>query len=84
MSISELYQKVLEIESKFTNNSNTMMSIMVNRRGTTYKITHTIANGGEVTTGYGVSNIKELLTVFEMGMAARYRFKDSKPDDLSL
>ena len=86
MTINELYEKALEIESKYTSDSN--LSLYINKtryqKGMVrYQLKHE-GSGKIVDTGYGISNIKELLTVFDMGMAARYRFRDAEGDNLTI
>lgn len=87
MTINDLYNKALEIESKYTSESNLSLSIhktKYTKGAIRYSLKHE-ANSVQVDTGYGITNIKELLTVFEMGMAARYRFiNDKNFDDLEL
>ena len=86
MTVNELYDKALEIEAKYTSESN--LSLFINRskyaKGQIrYQIKHE-APGINIDTGYGITNIKELLTVFDMGMAARYRFRDAEGDNLTI
>ena len=88
MTINELYSKALEIESKYTTESN--LSLFINKtkyakEQVRYQLKHE-GPGINIDTGYGITNIKELLTVFEMSMAARYRFVNerNKNDDLTL
>ena len=88
MTINELYEKALEIESKYTSDSN--LSLYINKTRyqngmIRYQLKHE-GSGKIVDTGYGITNIRELLTVFEMSMAARYRFVNerNKNDDLTL
>ena len=86
MTINELYEKALEIESKYTSDSN--LSLYINKTRyqngmIRYQLKHE-GSGKIVDTGYGISNIKELLTVFDMGMAARYRFRDAEGDNLTI
>jgi hypothetical protein len=86
MTINELYDKALDIESKYTSDSN--LSLYINKTRyqngiIRYQLKHE-GSGKIVDTGYGISNVKELLIVFDMGMAARYRFKDSKFDNLTI
>lgn len=87
MTINELYDKALEIESKYTSESNISLSIhktKYSKDTIRYQLKHE-SNGVQVDTGYGITNIRELLTVFEMAMAARYRFiNDKNVDDLEL
>ncbi len=86
MTINELYEKALDIESKYTSDSN--LSLYINKTKyqngiIRYQLKHE-GSGKIVDTGYGISNIKELLTVFDMGMAARYRFRDAEGDNLTI
>jgi hypothetical protein len=86
MTINELYDKALDIESKYTSDSN--LSLYINKTRyqngiIRYQLKHE-GSGKIVDTGYGISNIKELLTVFDMGMAARYRFRDAEGDNLTI
>jgi hypothetical protein len=86
MTINELYDKALDIESKYTSDSN--LSLYINKTKyqngiIRYQLKHE-GSGKIVDTGYGISNIKELLTVFDMGMAARYRFRDAEGDNLTI
>lgn len=89
MTINELYKKALDIESKYTKESN--LSLFINKtkytkEGIRYQIKHE-APGINVDTGYGIANIKELLIVFEMSMASRYRFindEKNNNEDLDL
>ena len=86
MTINELYEKALEIESKYTSDSN--LSLYINKTRyqngmIRYQLKHE-GSGKIVDTGYGITNIKELLTVFDMGMAARYRFRDTEGDNLTI
>ncbi len=86
MTINELYEKALDIESKYTSESN--LSLYINKTKyqngiIRYQLKHE-GSGKIVDTGYGISNIKELLTVFDMGMAARYRFRDAEGDNLTI
>jgi hypothetical protein len=87
MTVSELFQKALDIEAKYTPNSSLNMHISTSTSGkgiAKYKLQHD-ATGRSVDTGYGITNIKELLTVFDMGMAARYRFiNEVNVDDLTI
>ena len=87
MTINELYQKALDIETKYTSESS--LSLFINK--TTHskdKIRFQLKHDGkgvQVDTGFGITSIKELLTVFDMGMAARYRFvNDNKSEDLEI
>jgi hypothetical protein len=48
-----------------------------------YQLKHE-GSGKIVDTGYGITNVRELLTVFDMGMAARYRFRDAEGDNLTI
>ncbi len=86
MTINELYDKALDIDSKYTSESN--LSLYINKTKyqngiIRYQLKHE-GSGKIVDTGYGISNIKELLTVFDMGMAARYRFRDAEGDNLTI
>jgi hypothetical protein len=86
MTINELYEKALEIESKYTSDSN--LSLYINKTRyqngmIRYQLKHE-GSGKIVDTGYGITNIRELLTVFDMGMAARYRFRDAEGDNLTI
>jgi hypothetical protein len=86
MTINELYEKAIDIESKYTSDSN--LSLYINKTRyqnglIRYQLKHE-GSGKIVDTGYGISNIKELLTVFDMGMAARYRFRDAEGDNLTI
>jgi hypothetical protein len=86
MTVNELYDKALEIEAKYTSESN--LSLFINRskyaKGQIrYQIKHE-APGINIDTGYGITNIRELLTVFEMSMAARYRFANEKNNNEDL
>ena len=68
MTINELYEKALEIESKYTSDSN--LSLYINKTRyqngmIRYQLKHE-GSGKIVDTGYGITNIRELLTVFEM------------------
>ena len=88
MTVNELYDKALEIEAKYTSESN--LSLFINKtkyakEQVRYQLKHE-GPGINIDTGYGITNIKELLTVFEMSMAARYRFVNerNKNDDLTL
>lgn len=87
MTVNELYDKALDIESKYTSESN--LSLYIHKTKHTknqmrYQLKHE-APGINIDTGYGITSIRELLTVFEMGMAARYRFiNDKNFDDLEL
>lgn len=87
MTVNELYDKALEIEAKYTSESNISLSIHKTRYSKDtirYQLKHE-AVGINIDTGYGITNIKELLTVFDMSMAARYRFiNDKNVDDLEL
>jgi hypothetical protein len=87
MTVKELFQKALDIEAKYTQNSSLSMHISMSTAGkgvARYKLQHD-ATGRSVDTGYGITNIKELLTVFDMGMAARYRFiNEINTDDLTI
>lgn len=89
MTINELYNKALDIESKYAPESNLSLSIhktKYSKDTIRYQLKHE-ANGVQIDTGYGITNIRELLTVFEMSMAARYRFVNDKLnniDDLEL
>ena len=86
MTVNELYNKALEIEGKYTPESN--ISLFINKtkyaKGQIrYQLKHE-GPGINIDTGYGITNIKELLTVFEMGMAARYRFANEKNNNEDL
>jgi hypothetical protein len=86
MTINELYDKALDIESKYTSDSN--LSLYINKtryqKGMIrYQLKHE-GSGKIVDTGYGITNVRELLTVFDMGMAARYRFRDAEGDNLTI
>jgi hypothetical protein len=87
MTVKELFQKALDIEAKYTQNSSLSMhiSMSTSSKGVAkYKLQHE-ATGRSVDTGYGITNVKELLTVFDMGMAARYRFiNEINTDDLTI
>ena len=83
MTINELYQKALEIETKYTSESS--LSLFINKTTNSkdkirFQLKHD-GTGINVDTGFGITNIKELLTVFDMGMAARYRFVNDKTQD---
>lgn len=86
MTVNELYDKALEIEGKYTPESN--ISLFINKtkyaKGQIrYQLKHE-GPGINIDTGYGITNIRELLTVFEMGMAARYRFANEKNNNEDL
>jgi hypothetical protein len=86
MTINELYDKALDIESKYTSDSN--LSLYINKTRyqngmIRYQLKHE-GSGKIVDTGYGITNVRELLTVFDMGMAARYRFRDAEGDNLTI
>jgi hypothetical protein len=86
MTINELYDKALDIESKYTSDSN--LSLYINKTkyqsgNIRYQLKHE-GSGKIVDTGYGITNVRELLTVFDMGMAARYRFRDAEGDNLTI
>jgi hypothetical protein len=86
MTINELYEKALDIESKYTSDSN--LSLYINKTRyqnglIRYQLKHE-GSGKIVDTGYGITNIRELLTVFDMGMAARYRFREAEGDNLTI
>jgi hypothetical protein len=88
MTVNELYDKAVEIESKYTPESN--LSLFINRskyaKGQIrYQLKHE-GPGINIDTGFGITNIRELLTVFEMSMAARYRFvnENNNNEDLEL
>lgn len=86
MTINELYNKALDIESKYTSESN--LSLFINRtkyaKGQIrYQLKHE-ALGINIDTGFGIDSIKELLTVFDMSMAARYRFVNEKNNNEDL
>jgi hypothetical protein len=87
MTVKELFQKALDVEAKYTQNSSLSMHISMSTSGkgvARYKLQHD-ATGRSVDTGYGITNVKELLTVFDMGMAARYRFiNEINTDDLTI
>ena len=86
MTVNELYDKALEIEAKYTSESN--LSLFINKtkyakEQVRYQLKHE-GPGINIDTGYGITNIRELLTVFDMGMAARYRFRDAEGDNLTI
>lgn len=86
MTINELFEKALDIESKYAKQSTLSLHISKSHYNhvTKYKLIHD-GNGRSVDTGHGITNIKELLTVFDMGMAAKYRFiNETNNEDLDL
>ena len=61
MTVSELFQKALDIEAKYTPNSSLSMHISTSTSGkgiAKYKLQHD-ATGRSVDTGYGITNISK-------------------------
>lgn len=87
MTLIELAKQVQEIESKYTKTSNFRLLVSVDHKMIPkYSLEHTTETYSSVNIGYGTTDIKELLTKFEMAMAAHYRFLNDKAniDDISL
>lgn len=84
MKLLELAEKVAEIESKYTKKSEFRIHVSVDQnRIVRYSIEHT-ANSRTVGTGWGTTDIKELLTKFEVAMAANYTFAKPNRDDIEI
>jgi hypothetical protein len=84
MKLLELVEKIAEIEKKYTNKSEFWVNVNVNQdRIVRYSIKHT-ANSRSVDTGWGITDIKELLTKFEVAMAANYTFAKPNRDDIEI
>jgi hypothetical protein len=84
MTLLELADKVAEIERKYTDRSDFRVSVSVTQdRVVRYTIEHSAKNR-TVGTGWGATDIKELLTKFEVAMAANYTFASPKNDDISI
>jgi len=88
MTLIELAKQVQEIESKYTKTSQFRLAVSVDQNMTPkYTLEHsTTGSFNTVSVGYGTTDIKELLTKFEMAMAAHYRFVNDKrnSDDITL
>ncbi len=87
MTLIELAKQIQEIESKYTKTSNFRLAVSVdNKMVAKYSLEHTTETYTSVNVGYGTTDIKELLTKFEMAMAAHYRFINDKRnnDDIIL
>jgi hypothetical protein len=84
MKLLELADKVAEIERKYTNRSDFRISVSVNQdRIVRYTIEH--SNGSRsVGTGWGTTDIQELLTKFQVAMAANYTFAKPSRDDIDV
>jgi hypothetical protein len=85
MKLLELADKVAEIEEKYTDKSDFRVSVSVgHNRVVKYSIEHTAKNGRSVSAGYGATDIKEVLTKFEVAMAANYTFAKPNNDDIDI
>jgi hypothetical protein len=88
MTLIELAKQVQEIESKYSKDSQFRLSVSVDQKlSPKYTLEHTTSGTfSTVSIGYGTTDIKELLTKFEMAMAAHYRFVNDKKnsDDITL
>jgi hypothetical protein len=75
MTIIELAEKVSEIEAKYTKKSNFSINVRYNEGKIRYRIEHTKTDNGykSFDTGFGTSNIKDLLRTFELSMHNLYR-----------
>jgi hypothetical protein len=84
MKLLELADKVAEIERKYTDKSDFRIHVSVTQeRIVRYSIEHS-ATGRTVNTGYGTTDLKELLTKFEVAMAANYTFAKPSKDDIDI
>lgn len=87
MTLIELAKQIQEIESKYTKNSQFRLSVSVDQKLVPkYSLEHQTEAFSSVNIGYGTTDIKELITKFEMAMAAHYRFVNDKKnqDDITL
>lgn len=88
MTLIELAKQIQEIESKYSKVSQFRLSVTVDQKfSPKYTLEHTTDGVfNTVNIGYGTMDIKELLTKFDMAMAAHYRFVNDKKnnDDITL
>lgn len=79
ITVTDLANKVAEIEARYTDKSDFTIHINMNsdKRITKYNITHN-GNGKFFDTGHGSTSIKEVLLRFEMAMHSHYRFDKDK------
>lgn len=82
ITLTELADKVAKIEAKYTDKSD--FSISVRYRGGTinYRIDHAKNEDGykSFDTGFGITNINDLLRTFELGMHNLYRSNNNIDD----
>ncbi len=75
MTMTELAQKVAEIEAKYTKKSDFYISVRYRAGAITYRVEHSNHEGAyrSFDTGFGITNIQDLLRTFELGMHNLYR-----------
>jgi hypothetical protein len=87
MTLIELAKEIQEIESKYSRISHFKLGVSVDQKLLpTYTLEHTtycIYKGtyNVVSIGYGTTDIRELLTKFDMTMATHYRFINDKKNN---
>ena len=83
MTITELAAKAADIQAKYTDKGTYSVSVRFNsfNNAILYSITHN-GDGNSCDTGYGTTNIKNLLTKFELAMHGLYRLNSELTDDI--
>lgn len=81
--MTELAAKVAEIEAKYTKKSDFSIMVRYHNGEIKYRVEHSKSDGGykSFDTGYGITNIQDLLRTFELGMHNLYR-STNKTDDI--
>lgn len=83
MTMTELAQKVAEIEARYAKKSDFSINVRYRSGVINYRLEHTKNEGGykSFDTGFGITNIDDLLRTFELGMHNLYR-SNNKIDDI--
>ena len=80
--MTELAQKVAEIEAKYAKKSDFSINVRYRNGAINYRVEHSKNENGykSFDTGFGITNIQDLLRTFELGMHNLYRSNNTIDD----